>query len=110
MSIIKNYILIPFGLLIDNYYPHILLWFSFLALLGLIAIDPAMSFYTYLFMAKKDSLLLETVNYASSESHDSALKLFWTCSFLYLVKTDGKFVDKLISLLSLLRSGKKGTK
>ena len=72
-------------------------------ILVLILIDPLTSYYAYLKTGNTENIKA-VVNFSSKESYSAALDVLWTMAFIYLVKTDGRFIDKFIELLKLLKS------
>ena len=59
------------------------------------------SYFAYLKSGMVDKT---SINFSSKESYKTALDVLWTTGFIYLVKTDGQFIDKFIKLLELLKS------
>ena len=89
--------------MLENYLPHLCLLLSLFAILVLILIDPLTSYYAYLKTGNTENIKA-VVNFSSKESYSAALDVLWTMAFIYLVKTDGRFIDKFIELLKLLKS------
>jgi hypothetical protein len=89
--------------ILENYLPHFGLLLSLFAILILILLDPLTSYYAYL-KTGNEAMTKNSINFSSKESYKAALDVLWTMAFIYLVKTDGRFIDKFIELLSLLKS------
>lgn len=87
--------------ILENYLPHFAFLISLFSILGLILIDPMTSYFAYLKSGMVDKT---SINFSSKESYKTALDVLWTTGFIYLVKTDGQFIDKFIKLLELLKS------
>lgn len=87
--------------ILDNYLPHFAFLISLFTLLGLILIDPMTSYYAYLKSGMTDKV---SIKFSSKDSYETALDVLWTTAFIYLIKTDGQFIDKFIQLLNLLKT------
>ena len=90
---------------LNNYLPHLCLLVSLFSALILILLDPVMSYYAYPNPTTGGGdVAKSSMKFVNDKSYSTALDILWTFTFIYLVKTDGQFIDKFIELLKLLKS------